>query len=82
MKRNPFNAIFLVVICSTLLVFAEEVQNFDDDDGVTIESEKLVSATVIAHVYLDKGLTSRVFANFFQLLFIYFRIIQNQHMKH
>lgn len=45
MKRNQLNAIFLVVICSTLLVFAEEGQNFDEDGGVTIESEKIVSAT-------------------------------------
>lgn len=51
MKRNQISAIFLAVICSTLLVFAEEVQNFDEDDGVTIESEKLVSETYITRLF-------------------------------
>lgn len=55
MKRNQLNAIFLAVICSTLLVFAEEVQNFDENDGVTIESEKLVSATNITRLFSDKS---------------------------
>lgn len=66
MKRNQLNAIFLAVICSTLLVFAEEVQNFDEDDGVTIESEKLVNATNVTRLFAQE---SRVFTNIsFQLL--------------
>lgn len=76
MKRNQLNgSILLAVICSTLLVFAEEVQNFDDtDDGVTIESEKIVSLL---------GLSFRRFCSLHISIIIYYcRITQNRHTKH
>lgn len=45
MKRSQRNAILLAIICTTVLAFVTaEAPNFEeDDDGITIESEKIVS---------------------------------------
>lgn len=73
MKRNQRNAILLAVICSIFLiqVFAEQPEFDEDDDGVTIESEKLVS--ISSHKCKKK---------IFIKLFPHCRIIQNQHTKY
>lgn len=44
--RRQMNAILLAVICSVVLtqVYADTPE-FDDDDGITIESEKIVSCS-------------------------------------
>lgn len=47
MAKWKLNFVLLIAISSALLVnvFAEDVQDDEDDDGVTIEAEKIVNSS-------------------------------------
>lgn len=52
MKRWRFETLLLLAILSTCLVTVSTNDENDDDDGVTIESEKVVSIAKVVSIHV------------------------------
>lgn len=80
MKKWKLNFMLLIAISFALLinVFAEDVQNDEDDDGVTIEAEKIVNSILCFKFSIENSHREILI----KILNEFIRKIQSQHMKY